>query len=209
MAGCEVLFRPGYDPAAIATQNVIEKQLAREGVTKEELGREKFAARVGAWYEQVGATIINQPRLIGASMAWTRLRFTMDSRYYRSVMTAFVAFYEKGWIYRAPRIVNWCPHDRSAISDLEVEWQEHQDTLYTIKYPIEGGGDITIATVRPETMLAGTGVAVNPQDQRYRSIIGKTAILPLVGRSLPIVADDAVEMEFRTSALRVTPAADT
>ena len=208
MTGHEVLFLPGYDHAAIATQNVIEKQLAREGTTKEELGREKFDQRVEQWYEKTGATIINQLRLLGASMDWTRLRFTMDSRYYRSVMTAFVAFYEKGWIYRAPRIVNWCPHDRSAISDLEVEWQEHQDTLYTIKYPIEGGGDVSISTVRPETMLADTGVAVNPQDKRYKGIIGKTAILPLVGRKLPIVGDDAVEMEFGTGALKVTPGHD-
>jgi len=208
MTGYEVLFLPGYDHAAIATQNVIEKQLAREGTTKEELGREAFDARVNAWYESVGATIINQLRLLGASMDWTRLRFTMDSRYYRSVMTAFVAFYEKGWVYRAPRIVNWCPHDRSAISDLEVEWQEHQDTLYFIKYPIQGGGEVTIATVRPETMLADTGVAVNPTDERYKSLVGKTAILPLVGRELPIVADEAVEKEFGTGALKVTPGHD-
>src|SRR5439155_1377833 len=127
MNGQEVLFLPGYDHAAIATQNVIEKQLSREGTTKEELGRDGFAARVEAWYEQVGATIINQLRLLGASMDWSRLRFTMDSKYVRSVMTAFVAFYDRGWIYRAPRIVNWCPHDRSAISDLEIEWEEHQD----------------------------------------------------------------------------------
>ncbi|TMF95393.1 MAG: valine--tRNA ligase [Chloroflexi bacterium] len=208
MAGYEVLFLPGYDHAAIATQNVIEKQLAREGTTKEELGRAQFDARVDAWYEEVGATIINQLRLEGASMDWTRLRFTMDSRYYRSVMTAFVAFYEKGWIYRAPRIVNWCPHDRSAISDLEVEWQEHQDTLYFIKYQLEGGGDVTIATVRPETMLADTGVAVNPDDGRYKDLIGRTAVLPLVGRTLPIVGDDAVEKEFGTGALKVTPGHD-
>jgi len=208
MTGYEVLFLPGYDHAAIATQNVIEKQLAREGTTKEELGREAFDARVNAWYESVGATIINQLRLLGASMDWTRLRFTMDSRYYRSVMTAFVAFYEKGWIYRAPRIVNWCPHDKSAISDLEVEWQEHKDTLYFIKYPIQGGGEVTIATVRPETMLADTGVAVNPTDERYKKLVGKTAILPLVGRELPIVADDAVEKEFGTGALKVTPGHD-
>ena len=208
MTGHEVLFLPGYDHAGIATQNVLEKQLAREGLTKEQLGREKYDERVEQWYEQTGATIINQLRLLGASMDWTRLRFTMDSRYYRSVMTAFVAFYQKGWIYRAPRIVNWCPHDRSAISDLEIEWQEHQDTLYFIKYPIEGGGEVTIATVRPETMLADSGVAVNPQDKRYKSIVGKTAILPLVGRKLPIVADDAVEMEFGTGALKVTPGHD-
>ncbi|HKC19651.1 MAG TPA: valine--tRNA ligase, partial [Candidatus Dormibacteraeota bacterium] len=208
MTGQEVLFLPGYDHAAIATQNVIEKQLARQGLTKEQIGREKFDERVEQWYEQTGATIINQLRLLGASMDWTRLRFTMDSRYYRSVMTAFVAFYERGWVYRAPRIVNWCPHDRSAISDLEIEWKEHHDTLYFIKYPIEGGGDVTIATVRPETMLADTAVAVNPQDKRFKAIIGKTAVLPLVGRNLPIVADDAVEMEFGTGALKVTPGHD-
>src|SRR5436309_422858 len=208
MNGFEVLFLPGYDHAAIATQNVIEKQLAREGTSKEELGRESFDARVNSWYESVGATIINQLRLLGASMDWTRLRFTMDSRYYRSVMTAFVAFYERGWIYRAPRIVNWCPHDRSAISDLEVEWQEHHDVLYFIRYPIEAGGDVTIATVRPETMLADTGVAVNPDDGRYKDLIGKTAVLPLVGRTLPIVGDDAVEKEFGTGALKVTPGHD-
>ena len=208
MTGYEVLFLPGYDHAAIATQNVIENQLAREGLTKEELGRERFDARVEAWYEQVGATIINQLRILGASMDWSRLRFTMDSRYYRSVMTAFVAFYERGWIYRAPRIVNWCPHDRSAISDLEVKWEEHQDTLYFIRYPVEGGGDVTIATVRPETMLVDTGVAVNPDDDRYRHLVGKTAILPLVGRTLPIVADAAVEKDFGTGALKVTPGHD-
>jgi valyl-tRNA synthetase len=208
MTGHEVLFLPGYDHAAIATQNVIEKQLAREGMTKEELGRERFDARVEDWYAGVGATIINQLRLLGASMDWSRLRFTMDARYYRSVMTAFVAFYDRGWIYRAPRIVNWCPHDRSAISDLEIEWEEHHDTLYFIRYPIEGGGDVLIATVRPETMLVDTGVAVNPTDERYKALIGKTAVLPLVGRKLPIVGDDAVEKDFGTGALKVTPGHD-
>jgi valyl-tRNA synthetase len=208
MTGYEVLFLPGYDHAGIATQNVIENQLAREGLTKEELGRQRFEARVEAWYEQVGATIINQLRILGASMDWSRLRFTMDSRYYRSVMTAFVEFYERGWIYRALRIVNWCPHDRSAISDLEVKWEEHHDILYRIRYPIEGGGDVVIATVRPETMLADTGVAVNPSDDRYRDLIGKTAVLPLVGRKLPIVGDHAVEKDFGTGALKVTPGHD-
>ncbi len=208
MTGNEVLFLPGYDHAAIATQNVIEKQLAREGKTKEELGREAFDTRVDAWYKSVGATIINQLRLLGASMDWSRLRFTMDERYVHSVMTAFVAFYDRGWIYRAPRIVNWCPHDQSAISDLEVKWQEHHDTLYYIRYPVEGAGDVVIATVRPETMLADTAVAVNPSDPRYRSMVGKTAILPLVGRKLPIVADDAVEKDFGTGALKVTPGHD-
>ncbi|HAC44696.1 MAG TPA: valine--tRNA ligase, partial [Chloroflexi bacterium] len=208
MAGYEVLFLPGTDHAAIATQNVIEKQLTAEGKTKEQLGREAFQARVNEWYAEVGETIVSQDRILGASLDWSRMRFTMDERYVRSVMTAFVAFYDRGWIYRAPRIVNWCPHDQSAISDLEVKWQEHHDTLYHIRYPIEGGGDVVIATVRPETMLADTGVAVNPTDPRYQSIIGKTAILPLVGRKLPIVGDDAVEKDFGTGALKVTPGHD-
>jgi valyl-tRNA synthetase len=208
MAGYEVLFLPGMDHAAIATQNVIEKQLAAEGKTKEQLGREAFQTRVNEWYAEVGDTIARQDRILGASLDWTRLRFTMDERYVRSVMTAFVAFYDRGWIYRAPRIVNWCPHDQSAISDLEVKWEKHHDTLYFIRYPIEGGGEVMIATVRPETMLADTGVAVNPTDPRYQSIIGKTAILPRVGRKLPIVADDAVEKDFGTGALKVTPGHD-
>src|SRR5207247_10748901 len=148
--------------------------LAREGTAKEELGRDGFAARAEAWYEQVGATIINQLRLLGASMDWSRLRFTMDSKYVRSVMTAFVAFYDRGWIYRAPRIVNWCPHDRSAISDLEIEWEEHQDTLYFIRYPLEDHGDVVMATVRPETQLADPGSPVNPDHTRYRQLVGKT-----------------------------------
>ena len=208
MAGYEVLFLPGMDHAAIATQNVIEKQLAAEGNTKEQLGREAFESRVNEWYSEVGDTIVRQDRILGVSLDWSRLRFTMDERYVRAVMTAFVAFYDKGWIYRAPRIVNWCPHDRSAISDLEVKWQLHHDTLYFIRYPIEGGGEVVIATVRPETMLADTGVAVNPTDDRYRSLIGKTAILPLVGRRLPIVGDRAVEKHFGTGALKVTPGHD-
>ncbi len=208
MTGYEVLFLPGMDHAAIATQNVLEKRLAKEGSSKEEIGRDAFAELVDEWYRTVGATIVSQYRELGATLDWTRLRFTMDERYVRAVQTAFVAFYERGWIYRAPRIVNWCPHDLSAISDLEVKWQEHQDVLYTIRYPIEGGGGVEIATVRPETMLADTAVAVNPKDKRFKGIVGKTAILPLVGRKLPIVADDAVETDFGTGALKVTPGHD-
>ncbi|MDQ6876357.1 MAG: valine--tRNA ligase [Candidatus Dormibacteraeota bacterium] len=208
MAGYEVLFLPGMDHAAIATQNVIEKQLAAEGMTKEQLGREAFEARVNEWYAEVGDTIVRQDRILGVSLDWSRLRFTMDERYVRAVMTAFVAFHERGWIYRAPRIVNWCPRDRSAISDLEVKWQEHHDVLYFIRYPIEQGGEVVIATVRPETMLADTGIAVNPTDERYRVLIGRTAILPLVGRRLPIVGDGAVEKDFGTGALKVTPGHD-
>jgi valyl-tRNA synthetase len=208
MTGHEVLFLPGYDHAAIATQNVIEKQLAREGTSKEEIGREAFDERVERWYAETGGTIINQLRLLGASMDWSRLRFTMDRDYVRAVLTSFIRFYEKGWLYRGPRIVNWCPNNLSAISDLEVVWREHQDQLFHIRYPIEGGGEVVIATVRPETMLADTGVAVNPTDPRYKAIAGKTAILPLVGRKLPIVADESVEPEFGTGALKVTPGHD-
>jgi valyl-tRNA synthetase len=208
MAGFEVLFLPGTDHAAIATQNVIEKRLAKEGTTKEQIGRDAFEELVEEWYRTVGATIISQFRDLGASLDWSRLRFTMDPRYVRSVLTAFVAFYERGWIYRAPRIVNWCPHDRSAISDLEVVWEEHHDALYYIRYPIEGGGEVVIATVRPETMLADTGVAVNQTDDRYKALIGKTAVLPLVGRKLPIIGDDLVEKDFGTGALKVTPGHD-
>jgi valyl-tRNA synthetase len=208
MTGYEVLFLPGTDHAAIATQNVIEKRLAKEGTSKEEIGRNAFGELVDEWYRTVGATIVSQYRVLGASVDWTRLRFTMDERYIRSVNAAFVAFYERGWIYRAPRIVNWCPHDLSAISDLEVKWQEHHDVLYYIKYPVEGGGEVTIATVRPETMLADTAVAVNPHDPRYKAIVGKTAVLPLVGRKLPIIADEAVEKGFGTGALKVTPGHD-
>ena len=208
MTGYEVLWLPGTDHAAIATQNVLEKELAREGSSKEEIGRAAFDELVEEWYRTVGATIVLQYRELGASLDMTRIRFTMDERYVRAVRTAFVAYYEKGWMYRGPRIVNWCPRCLSAISDLEVEWREHQDELFKIRYPIEGGGEIVIATVRPETILADSGVAVHPEDGRYRDLVGRHAILPLVGRRLPIIADEAVEREFGTGALKITPGHD-
>src|SRR5438105_7885851 len=210
MTGYEVLWLPGTDHAAIATQNVIERQLAQEGTSKEELGREAFEQRVEEWYLTVGATIIDQFRELGASLDLSRLRFTMDPGYVRAVRTAFVHFWEKGWLYRGPRIVNWCPRCQSAISDLEVEWREHTDTLFFVRYPVEELPEeaLVIATVRPETMLADTGVAVHPDDPRYRHLVGHYAILPLVGRRLRIVADPAVEPEFGTGALKVTPGHD-
>jgi valyl-tRNA synthetase len=210
MTGHEVLWLPGTDHAAIATQNVIERQLADEGMTREQLGRAAFEARVEEWYLTVGQTIVGQFRELGASLDWSRTRFTMDAAYVRAVRTAFVRFWERGWLYRGPRIVNWCPRCQSAISDLEVDWQEHHDTLYFIRYPIEEleGESVVIATVRPETMLADTGVAVHPADERYRRLVGHDAVLPLVGRRLPIVADEAVEREFGTGALKVTPGHD-
>ena len=208
MTGYEVLWLPGTDHAAIATQNVIERQLAEEGMTKEALGRAAFESRVEEWYISVGATIVSQYRELGASLDFSRLRFTMDPAYVRAVRTAFVRFWERGWLYRGPRIVNWCPRCQSAISDLEVDWQQHTDILYSIRYEVEGGGEVVIATVRPETMLADTGVAVHPDDPRYRGLVGKFAILPLVGRRLPIIADEAVERDFGTGALKVTPGHD-
>ena len=208
MTGYEVLWLPGTDHAAIATQNVLEKRLAKDGVSKEEIGRDAFNELVEEWYRTVGATIVSQYRELGASLDMTRVRFTMDEPYVRAVRTAFVAYYDKGWMYRGPRIVNWCPRCLSAISDLEVEWREHQDELFKIRYPVEGGGDIVIATVRPETILADSGVAVHPEDGRYQRLVGRHAILPLVGRRLPIIADQAVEREFGTGALKVTPGHD-
>jgi valyl-tRNA synthetase len=208
MTGYEVLWQPGSDHAAIATQNVIERQLAAEGTGKEELGRERFNQRVDEWYATVGATIVEQYKELGASLDSSRLRFTMDPEYVRAVRTAFVHYWEKGWLYRGPRLVNWCPHCMSAISDLEVDWQEQQDMLYYIRYPVEGGGEVVVATVRPETMLADTGVAVHPEDDRYRELVGRHALLPLVGRRLPIIADEAVRRDFGTGALKVTPGHD-
>ncbi len=209
MTGYEVLWLPGTDHAAIATQNVIEKQLAAEGRTKEEIGRAAFEELVDAWYREVGATILEQSRLLGSSLDFERTRFTMDPAYVLTVREAFVRYYEQGWMYRGPRIVNWCPRCLSAISDLEVDWQAHEDTLYSIAYPVEGSQTrITIATVRPETMLADTGVAVHPDDERYQGLVGRVAILPLIGRRLPIVADEAVDKDFGTGALKVTPGHD-
>jgi len=212
MRGDEVLFLPGTDHAAIATQNVLERELAREGASKEQIGRAAFEERVERWYASVGQTIVGQLRELGCSLDWSRLRFTMDAAYVRAVQTAFVRFFERGWLYRGPRIVNWCPRCLSAISDEEVEWQEHDDTLYFIRYPLEGASSadegITIATVRPETILADTGVAVHPEDERYLGLVGKRAMLPLVGRRLPIVADEAVERSFGSGALKVTPGHD-
>ena len=208
MRGYEVEWCPGTDHAAIATQNVIERQLAAEGTNKEELGREAFQVRVGQWYEEYGGRILEQMRALGFSLDWSRTRFTLDPEYVRAIRTVFKALYDEGLIYRGPRIVNWCPRDRSAISDEEVDWLEHTDSMVQLRYPLEGGGDIVIATVRPETMLADTGVAVYPDDPRYRDLVGRTAILPLVGRRIPIVADAGVEREFGTGALKVTPGHD-
>src|SRR3954470_11816011 len=194
----------GTDHAGIATQVQVEKQLVAEGTSREEIGREAFIERVWQWREQYGRTIVNQFKRLGASADYEDERFTMDEAYARAVTHVFVKLYEKGLIYRDNYMVNWDPGMRSAISDLEVEQREVQDTLFLIDYPLESGsGSVTVATVRPETMLADTAIAVNPSDERYTRLIGEAAILPLVGRRLPIIADEYVDPEFGTGALKI------
>jgi len=208
MLGDEVEWCPGTDHAAIATQNVIERQLAKENTSKEQLGRERFQERVDAWYAEYGGRIFEQMRRLGFTCDWSRARFTLDAAYVRAIRTVFKQLYDEGLIYRGPRMVNWCPRDRSAISDEEVDWQEHRDTLWQLRYPVEGGEFITVATVRPETMLGDTGVAVAPGDPRWAKLVGRTAVLPLSGRGVPIFEDVAVRPEFGTGALKVTPGHD-
>jgi valyl-tRNA synthetase len=201
----------GTDHAGIATQKQVEKQLAEEGTSREALGREAFEQRVWEWREQYGSTIIEQFQRLGASLDYEDERFTLDEGYARAVLKVFVDLYEKGLIYRDHYMVNWDPGSGSAISDLEVEERDVVDTLSYVAYPLAGsddGASITVATVRPETMLADTAIAVNPNDERYAHLVGQTAILPLVGRELPIIADDYVKPEFGTGALKITPGHD-
>ncbi len=210
MSGRRTKWILGTDHAGIATQTQVEKALVAEGTSREQLGREAFVERVWRWREQYGGTIIDQLKRFGASCDYDDERFTLDERYVRAVLEVFVALYEKGYIYRDRYIVNWDPGSHSAISDLEVEDREGvTDTLYYIDYPLaSGSGAITVATVRPETMLADTAIAVHPDDDRYRRLVGETAILPLVGRKLKIIADEYVKPEFGTGALKITPGHD-
>jgi valyl-tRNA synthetase len=199
----------GTDHAGIATQVKVEQQLREEGTSREELGRDEFIKRVWEWREKYGSTIVEQFKRLGASADYSDERFTMDDAYQRAVTHVFVKLFEKGLIYRDNYMVNWDPGTRSAISDLEVEQREVHDTLFMVDYPLESGsGSITVATVRPETMLADTAIAVNPSDERYTRLIGEAAILPLVGRRLAIIADDYVDPDFGTGALKVTPGHD-
>ena len=199
----------GTDHAGIATQIQVEKQLEVEGSSRTEVGREAFIERVWQWREEYGGTIVEQFRRLGASLDYADERFTMDEQYVRAVLHVFVSLYEKGYVYRDTYMVNWDPGLRSAISDLEVEQRTVEDTLYKVDYPLEGGsGSLTIATVRPETILADTAIAVHPDDERYTRLIGEHAILPLVGRRLPIIADEYVDPEFGTGALKITPGHD-
>jgi valyl-tRNA synthetase len=209
MDGYNVLWMPGTDHAGIATQNVVERELAQEGLTRHDLGREKFVERVWKWKEVYGRQIIHQLKRLGASCDWSRERFTMDEGLSRAVREVFVRLYKEGLIYKGDYIINWCPRCTTALSDLEVEHQEHDSYLYYVRYPLlEDGGFITVATTRPETMLGDTAVAVNPQDHRYRHLVGKNCRLPILGRVLPIIADPYVEPEFGTGALKITPAHD-
>jgi valyl-tRNA synthetase len=209
MRGFDTLFQPGYDHGGISTWAAIGRALAKEGKTQRDLGREGFDRYAEEWVERYGGTILSQFRLLGASLDYRRERYTMDPGYYRAVIRWFVHLYERGWIYQASRIVNWCPRDQTALSDLEVEHQETDDTLSYIRYPLaDGSGHVTIATVRPATILADVAVAVNPNDDRYRGLVGKEAIVPFVERRVPIIADERVDPEFGTGALKVTPGHD-
>ena len=208
MRGRRTKWILGTDHAGIATQKQVERALQAEGTSREELGREAFVARVWQWCEQYGGTIIEQEKRLGATADYDDERFTLDDGYVEAVLKVFVDLYDKGLIYRDHYLVNWDPGSRSAISDLEVEDREVTDTLYHIAYPLEGGGEIVVATVRPETMLADTALAVNPDDERYRDLVGRTAVLPLVGRHLTIVADDYVKTDFGTGVLKITPGHD-
>jgi valyl-tRNA synthetase len=208
MRGQRTKWILGTDHAGIATQKQVERLLESEGTSREALGREAFVERVWQWREQYGGTIIAQLKRLGATCDYDDERFTLDDAYVQAVLKVFVDLYDKGLIYRDHYLVNWDPGLRSAVSDLEVEDREVTDTLYHVAYPLEGGGEIVVATVRPETMLADTAVAVHPDDERYCDLIGRTAVLPLVGRHLRIVADDYVKPEFGTGALKVTPGHD-
>jgi valyl-tRNA synthetase len=209
MQGMRTKWILGTDHAGIATQKQVEKALEAEGTSREALGREAFVERVWQWREEYGGQIIAQFKRLGATLDYDDERFTLDDRYAHAVLEVFVALYRKGLIYRDHYLVNWDPGTQSAISDLEVEDREETDTLFHIAYPLEdGSGEVVVATVRPETMLADTAVAVNPEDDRYRHLIGKTAILPLVGRPLPIIADDYVKTDFGSGALKITPGHD-
>ncbi|HET7045352.1 MAG TPA: valine--tRNA ligase [Gaiellaceae bacterium] len=209
MQGLNVLVQPGYDHAGIATQNAVEKQLVREGTTRQELGREAFERRVWQWLDEYGGKIVHQFRRMGASMDYRRVRFTMDEAYVRAVMRFFVHLYGKGWIYRDNRIINWCPFHQTSLSDLELADEDADDTLTTIRYPLaDGSGHVAVATVRPATIVADVAVAVHPDDARYRQLVGKEAIVPFVERRVPIVADERVEPDFGTGALKITPGHD-
>jgi valyl-tRNA synthetase len=210
MQGFNTLWLPGMDHAGIATQWVVERELKTEGLSRHDLGREKFVERVWKWKEEYGGNILRQIRRIGSSCDWSRERFTLDEGLSRAVREVFVRLHEEGLIYRGKRLINWCPRCMSALSDLEVKPKTSESKLYHIKYPLKGkpGEFVEVATTRPETMLGDTAIAVNPEDKRYRGFTGKSAVLPLVGREIPFIEDAAVDPKFGTGAVKVTPAHD-
>ena len=209
MRGYSVLWLPGTDHASIATEARIVEQMRKEGIFKEDLGREKFLERAWAWKEQYGGRIVEQLKKIGSSCDWSRERFTMDEGCSEAVKEVFVKYYNQGLIYRGERIINWCPHCLTSISNAEVEYEDQAGHFWHLRYPLEdGSGYVNLATTRPETLLGDTAVAVNPKDERYKDIIGKNVILPLVGRKIPVVADDYVDIEFGTGVVKITPAHD-
>ncbi len=209
MQGYEALWMPGMDHAGIATQNVVEQELAKEGRTRYDLGRERFVEHVWAWKHEYGGRILEQKRRLGDSCDWSRERFTMDEGFTRAVQEVFVRLYEEGLVYRGDYLVNWDPENRTALSDEEVDNVEREGHLWYIDYPLaDGSGAITVATTRPETMLGDTAVAVHPDDPRYTDLIGKKVVLPLAGREIPVIADEYVKMDFGGGALKVTPGHD-
>jgi len=226
MKGEATVWVPGTDHASIALQSTLEKKLRKEGISRFDLGREKFIEKAWEWRNEYGNIILNQIRAMGASCDWSRLKFTMDADYVAAVEAAFVHYHERGWVYRGERVVNWCPRCGTGISDLEVDFVQEPSKLWYLKYPLaapasdrfnsvegtgcsaNGDGYITVATTRPETMLGDTAVAVNPKDTRFKKMIGRNVILPIVGRSIPVVADDMIDIEFGTGAVKVTPAHD-
>jgi len=209
MQGMNALYQPGTDHAGIATQNVVERELAKEGVRREDLGREGFQERVWAWVRKYGSVIYEQLERLGVSADWERKIFTLDPAYYNAVLEAFIRLYDKGLIYRGKDMVNWCPRCQTSISDLEVEHEETASSLWYVRYPgADGGTGVVIATQRPETILADVAVAVHPDDPRYRAIVGHEVLVPIVGRRVPIIADKRVDPSFGTGALKITPGHD-
>ena len=209
MNGRNTLWVPGTDHASIATQNVVERKLAEQGLDRHQVGREAFLEKTFEWKEEVGPYIVSQLQRLGASCDWTRERFTMDEGLSRSVREVFVRLHDDGLIYRGRRLINWCCRCGTALSDIEVEHRDQKGSLWHFRYPLsDGSGALVVATTRPETMLGDTAVAVHPEDERYASFVGKTVDLPLVGRKIPVIADPEVDREFGTGAVKITPAHD-
>ena len=209
MQGRATLWLPGTDHASIATEAKIVAAMAEEGLTKEDLGREKFLERAWDWKRTYGGRIVEQLKKLGSSCDWDRERFTLDEGCNKAVNEVFVRLYEKGLIYRGEKIINWCPHCLTSISEAEVDYEDQPGHFWHIRYPFaDGSGYMNIATTRPETLLGDTALAVNPNDERYKDVIGKKVILPIVHREIPVVADDYVEMDFGTGVVKITPAHD-